>query len=276
MRDLNTVKKIVGICSILVILLCGIACAIRMASFPPTYDGKGTDLVALYEDPSAYDNEGADGVAAVIVNTDREKTVANNVVFSVVFNYRGYDTLGESFILIGAIAGCIVVLRRTASDTEGKGVKTFNETGTYRIRGIINRSASNIFLPLALVFGGYVILHGSSSAGGGFQGGVLASAAILLIFLGHGSKGLKKTFNVHRIHSTETIAEIIYVVIGLLGIFSGMTFATNFILAHDRLETTMLMNDAVGYHVMAGITCLMILMLGQVGEALDHRVEEDL
>ena len=36
------------------------------------------------------------------------------MVFSVVFNFRGYDTMGESFILIAAIAGSLVILRKSA------------------------------------------------------------------------------------------------------------------------------------------------------------------
>jgi multisubunit Na+/H+ antiporter MnhB subunit len=39
-------------------------------------------------------------------------TGANNAVTAVVFDYRGYDTLGEATVLFTAIAGVMVVLRR--------------------------------------------------------------------------------------------------------------------------------------------------------------------
>lgn len=106
--------KIVLWASLAVILACGIWSAVCMAGSPPTYDGTGTDVVGLYEDPSSYDNSAADGAAAIIVNENLEKTASDNVVFSVVFNFRGYDTLGESFILIAAIAGCLAILRRAS------------------------------------------------------------------------------------------------------------------------------------------------------------------
>ena len=106
------VKKIVLALSLLVVLGCGVYAAVVMAKSAPTYDGSHLDVVALYEDPSSYDNSKADGAAAVIVNENLEKTAASNVVFSVVFNFRGYDTLGESFILIAAIAGSLVILRK--------------------------------------------------------------------------------------------------------------------------------------------------------------------
>lgn len=105
-------KKLVLALSLLVLVGCGIYASVRMADSAPTYDGSQLDVVALYENPEAYDNSWADGAAAVIVNENLDKTAATNVVFSVVFNFRGYDTLGESFILIAAIAGSLVILRK--------------------------------------------------------------------------------------------------------------------------------------------------------------------
>ena len=107
-------KKLVLALSLAVLLICGIVAGGRMANSSPTYDGTNTDLVELYENPSSYDNTTADGAAAIMVNENLEKTAADNVVFSVVFNFRGYDTMGESFILIAAIAGSLVILRKAA------------------------------------------------------------------------------------------------------------------------------------------------------------------
>ena len=131
--------------------------------------------------------------------------------------------------------------------------------------GIIVRSGANLFLPLACTFGGYVILHGDSSPGGGFQGGVLVAAAVLLVFLGYGGQKLSTTFQESFLHSTETVAEIMYIAIGLIGIIVGFNFAVNFVVDTFHIETAILMNDAVGYHVMAGIGCLLLMMLGIIG-----------
>ncbi len=40
------------------------------------------------------------------------ETGANNAVTSVVFDYRGYDTLGEATVLFTAIAGVMMLFRR--------------------------------------------------------------------------------------------------------------------------------------------------------------------
>ena len=111
---MSKTKKIVLAISLVAILACGIWAAVLMGMSEPTYDGSHMDLVDLYENNSNYDNSTADGAAAIIVNENLEKTAADNVVFSVVFNFRGYDTLGESFILIAAIAGSLAILRVTA------------------------------------------------------------------------------------------------------------------------------------------------------------------
>ena len=39
-------------------------------------------------------------------------TGANNAVTSVVFDYRGFDTLGEATVLFTAVAGVIMIFRR--------------------------------------------------------------------------------------------------------------------------------------------------------------------
>ena len=42
----------------------------------------------------------------------QSETGANNAVTSVVFDYRGFDTLGEATVLFTAVAGVIMIFRR--------------------------------------------------------------------------------------------------------------------------------------------------------------------
>ncbi len=50
------------------------------------------------------------------IDKGRDETGAANAVTSVVFDYRGYDTLGEATVLFTAIGGIVVVLRRFGDD----------------------------------------------------------------------------------------------------------------------------------------------------------------
>ena len=95
-----------------VFLLVGINAAVTMASLPRTYDGSQANVPVyeLRQDPASYDDSTADGAAAAIVQQNLDKAHAVNDVTSVVFDFRGYDTMGEAFILMTAVAGTTVIL----------------------------------------------------------------------------------------------------------------------------------------------------------------------
>ncbi|MDO4284290.1 MAG: MnhB domain-containing protein [Eubacteriales bacterium] len=301
-----------GLLALGTILLFGIVCAVRLGALAPTFDG-AVDVAALEQNPTAYTLDRADGAAAVIVAKNLAETAAKNICFSVVFNFRGYDTMGESFILIAALAGSLCILRTPKKAAQKKAgeltqkaqlqsaeaentaaairaqeqvaaasapaqehgaagevsqeqirKEAAEQTRRPRLRSIVVRCCANLFLPLAITFGGYVILHGDSSPGGGFQGGVLVASAVLLVFLGYGTKKLSTTFRMGFLHDSETVAELLYIAIGLIGVLVGLDFAWNFMIDTLSVETAVLMNNAVGYHVMTGIGCLLIMMLGML------------
>ena len=126
-------------------------------------------------------------------------------------------------MLAEPVAG--VIDTNEPSDADNPEASAIVETPKVRKKalGVIVRYGANLFLPLACTFGGYVVLHGDSSPGGGFQGGVLIASAVLLVFLGYGSQKLSTTFKESFLHSSETVAEIMYIAIGLIGVIVGLT-----------------------------------------------------
>ncbi|MBU2565615.1 MAG: hypothetical protein KJ655_05120 [Candidatus Thermoplasmatota archaeon] len=52
------------------------------------------------------------GMDDYFIENAQNETGANNVVTSVVFDYRGYDTLGEATVLFTAVTGGGLALRR--------------------------------------------------------------------------------------------------------------------------------------------------------------------
>ena len=115
-------KKFLTWVCLAVFLLVGINAAVTMASLPRTYDGSQANVPVyeLRQDPASYDDSTADGAAAAIVQQNLDKTHAVNDVTSVVFDFRGYDTMGEAFILMTAVAGATVILfnKKTAKKEE--------------------------------------------------------------------------------------------------------------------------------------------------------------
>lgn len=115
-------KKFLTYISLAVILFAGITAAIRMAQMPRTYEGQNATVpvVVLQQSPDSYDDSTADGAAAAIVQQNLAKTHAVNDVTAVVFDFRGYDTMGEAFILITAVAGSAVILFTKKAGKEDK------------------------------------------------------------------------------------------------------------------------------------------------------------
>lgn len=106
-------KKLISVIALVIIMVAGIVSVSRMyTDVPVTYDGSGTDAYALLQDPTDYDTSDADGAASVIVKQDLDKTHTVNDVTSIVFDFRGYDTMGEAFILVIAVTGTAAILRK--------------------------------------------------------------------------------------------------------------------------------------------------------------------
>ena len=105
-------KKFLTWVSLAVVLFACFTAALSMAKMPRTYEGQNATVpvAVLQQSPKSYDDSTADGAAAAIVQQNLDKSHAVNDVTSIVFDFRGYDTMGEAFILITAVAGSAVIL----------------------------------------------------------------------------------------------------------------------------------------------------------------------
>jgi multisubunit Na+/H+ antiporter MnhB subunit len=136
-----------------------------------------------------------------------------------------------------------------------------------KAKNIIIKCGCDFLLPITLVLGMYIILHGHLSPGGGFQGGVVVSAAVVLVFLAYGNDGIKKTFAPDKMKVTENIGSLMYTFFGLLGILMGANFCRNAIFNVGNpgdlysSGTIFWMNFSVGLKVMMGIGFMLIVML---------------
>ena len=138
----------------------------------------------------------------------------------------------------------------------------------FKEKRLIVKCGSDAFMPFAMVLGLYVILFGTVSPGGGFQGGVIVASAVLLIYLGYGYGRLIKAINPESLRIGEAIGAIIYVVLGLGGIAVGANFCRNFVFNNGQVGDMIsagnisFMSYTVGFKVLTGIGFLLILMLG--------------
>lgn len=147
-------------------------------------------------------------------------------------------------------------------------------------KDIIIPTGSDIVLPISLVLGSYIILHGHLSPGGGFQGGVLLAGAIAIFFLAYGKDRVLKTFHLNSLKISEDLGALGFVFIATLGVIYGSAFFGNVVWKGTvgRLfssGTIFLMNFAVGYKVLAGIGVLILVMIGTLKDSDKGGQEDD-
>ncbi|PWK68995.1 Na(+)/H(+) antiporter subunit B [Aminobacter sp. AP02] len=145
---------------------------------------------------------------------------APNVVTGILITFRGFDTLGEVAVLFMVAASVGILL---ASQPEARQQKELTEPEPRRPSELVQNGAE-VILPLIFLFGAYVIMNGHLSAGGGFQGGAVVASAVMLLVLAKPSSQLHHGF----LSITESLAGVLYVSIGIL----GLIFAAGFLDSH--------------------------------------------
>ena len=145
-----------------------------------------------------------------------------------------------------------------------------------KTRHVIVKCGADMYLPFAIVFGLAVILFGTVSPGGGFQGGVICASAALLLYLGYGFKTMKSAINPHLMHKGEAVGAIAYIALAAIGLIAGGNFVRNAIYANGPADnvisagTITFMSWAVGFKVLTGVAFLMMLLLSLLGSNQDE------
>jgi len=92
---------------------------------------------------------------------------------------------------------------------------------------IVIRTVTRIMAPFIFMFGISIIFHGHLTPGGGFQGGVIIGASLILIGIAfnkeEGRKAAPRDFERVVISSGLSI----YIITGLVGMIFGYSFLTN-------------------------------------------------
>ncbi len=173
---------------IIVVLLFGSLLVYSTLDFPP------------WGDPEA---PASMHVSPRYIEQSMAETSVPNIVTAVLADYRGYDTMFETIVIFSAGVACLFLLRifrRIEPESRmirhvptgitlriAKGVSPPRESAEFeRIDlmwvpyGLVVKTACRLIVPFSQLFALYVIAHGHHSPGGGFQGGVILGASIIL------------------------------------------------------------------------------------------------
>jgi multicomponent Na+:H+ antiporter subunit B len=153
---------------------------------------------------------------------------ATDYVTALNFDIRAFDTLGEEFILFASVAGVAVLLRhlRDESDIEtSRGIEDHTFAGASEAL----RLAAMVLIPLLVALGGYVVLHGALTPGGGFQGGVVLAAGPIAIVLAGRYVTLRRAAPDWVLEATESVGAAGYALVGLAGLILAGVYLKNFL-----------------------------------------------
>ena len=186
--------------------------------------------------PNVGDKNNPDNneVAKRYIENGLSETGAVNIVSGMILDYRAFDTFGESCVLFAATICVMIMLRidgQTKEDDEEAQKVTFGirqsafskiDSRQYEPENdsILKKSAI-LIVPLILMFGLYVILNGHISPGGGFSGGAILGAGLILFLSAFGFQTAEKVLNAKTVKIITLVALLVYCLAKSYSFFTG-------------------------------------------------------
>ena len=152
-------------------------------------------------------------VAQRYIQDGIEETGAVNFVAGMILDYRAFDTLGESHVLFTGVCAVIILLE-TADEKKSRKRQRKEKKQTTPVQPELNltrdpilHQATLILTPVILLFGIYVVLNGHLSPGGGFSGGAILGAGLILYTSAFGFEQTERFMN-RRVFRTVTLCAL--------------------------------------------------------------------
>lgn len=170
-----------------------------------------------------------------------EEAGAENIVTDIILNYRGYDTNGEVTVIFTALIAVLAVL--LVERTPRKGRKPSPIPVSPVVLFVIR-----VMAPFVLVFALYIILYGHVSPGGGFQGGTVIGALVIVASLVMGSGPVKRWVPEAAWPWLQPAAILAFTLVGVAGLAFGayLTFPQAHALAWLRTAELVFLEAGIG------------------------------
>lgn len=241
---------------------------VRMVVLGPALTGLGALFAwAIAGLPAFGDYRGPYGFVLNRVVVPLRHTT--NVVMGTTFDVRGIDTMGEEFILYAAVVGVTLLLRDETRSGQAERRTRRLQVDAVRLVGV-GMVGGGLLVGLWLMAFGYI------TPGGGFQGGVLAAGAILLLYVVGSHRDYRPFRNEHLLDPLEGVGAGGYVVVGLAALVSGTSFLTN-LFGFGRTGTLLsggsiaLLNWASAI----AVTCALVLLFAEFLETYALPLESE-
>lgn len=145
-----------------------------------------------------------------------------NIVTAVLGSYRGYDTLGEVFVVFTACIGVLFLLsaRSDAATQALRSSPTSIGLRHHRIPQVVGR----LILPFIILYGLYVQFHGEYGPGGGFQAGAIIATGIILYAILEGEQRALAAIPHKVLLAMVAGGALLYASVGVAGMLLGGNF----------------------------------------------------
>jgi multicomponent Na+:H+ antiporter subunit B len=153
---------------------------------------------------------------------------ATDLVTALNFDIRGFDTLGEEFILFGSVLGVVLILREMREEAERPSQHEADEH-TFAGASEALRALALGVIPTLIAIGVYIVVHGQITPGGGFQGGVILAAGPLGVFLAGRYLRMKVVAPHTVVEIGDAMGAVGYALVGLGGLVFVGVFFKNFL-----------------------------------------------
>ena len=141
------------------------------------------------------DNPASNEVVEKYIEDGLQDTGAVNIVTGMILDYRAFDTFGESNVLFIATCTVLILMRNDKKKDKKEAEEEARREQYYEPKddSILQRITFLLF-PVIVIFGIYVILNGHISPGGGFSGGAIIGAGLILYANAFGFEKLNRFF----------------------------------------------------------------------------------
>jgi multicomponent Na+:H+ antiporter subunit B len=153
---------------------------------------------------------------------------ATDLVTALNFDFRGFDTFGEEFILFASVLGVVLILREMRGENKRPSEQEAKEH-TFAGASEALRALALGLIPGLTVLGVYIVVHGQITPGGGFQGGVVLAAGPLAVFLAGRYLRMKALAPQTLVEIGDALGAAGYGLVGLSGLVFVGVFFKNFL-----------------------------------------------
>ena len=179
------------------------------------------------------DNPVNNEVSRRYIEKGQEETGAVNIVAGMILDYRAFDTLGESNVLFIAACSVLILLRISRDKNGGMSAEQLAVEANDRMyepkNDLILQHIAKVLVPIILMFGMYVIMNGHISPGGGFSGGAIMGAGLILYLNAFGFKKTESFFTFKTFQIVSLCALSFYAISKAYSFFTGANHLWSFI-----------------------------------------------